>query len=107
MLPVFTAVLLAPAALAGVLPARVRLAQRWKLLVATAPLLASLVGLLWLTTRGEVETIAIGLPAAGLLAIGFGSLVWLIVVEDGAGLQPARDSSASSATANSHSSTEL
>jgi hypothetical protein len=107
MLPVLASVLLVPAAVASVLPARLRLGPNWRLVVASVPLLASLAALLWLTVRGEVEAIAIGLPAAALLATTFASLVWLIVGEDESGLQPLRESSPSQRTADSHSSAEL
>jgi hypothetical protein len=107
MLPVLTSVLLVPAAIVNVLPARLRLPRQWKLIVAVAPGLASLVGMLWLTILGDVEGVALGLPAIVLLVTTFGSLVWLIVGDEGSGTQVVRDSSASSLTADSHSSEEL
>jgi len=107
MLPVLTVVLVVPAALVLLLPRRWPLAPRWKLTVACAPLVLVLVALVRLTSVAQVESFALGLPATALLAMAFGSILWVLAAETPEPGQTARASSASVETASSHSSTEL
>lgn len=107
MLPVFAVVLLVPAALVLVAPRRWRIAPRWKLTVAAAPLLATLVALVWLTATARVESFALGLPAAALLTAALGAMLWLLATELPGDVQVSRASSPSVETADSHSSSEL
>jgi hypothetical protein len=86
MLPVFTVVLLIPAALVAVIPTRWRPAPRFAIAIAVAPALLTLVGLAVLTARGQVAEIALSPVAALLLgACLVAQISWIAKTSRGAG----------------------
>lgn len=80
MLPVFTTLLLLPAALLCVLGSRLRLPWRRTVALACLPWIALLGSAAIVAADGRLGGLALGLPALLLLASSFVSMVWVLAV---------------------------
>lgn len=78
MLPVFTTLLVLPAALVSLVPVRYRRGATWMVALATLPWAALVSVLTYLAFAGRLGTLALGLPAAALLLASFGSITWVL-----------------------------
>jgi hypothetical protein len=93
LLPVFTVVLLVPAALVMVLPKQWRLAPRPAVALAVAPMFLTLVGLAVMTARGQVASFAVSPIAAVLIGSCLvAQLTWISRWDRGATSAPVHDS---------------